>query len=120
MSKLKILFLRATNIEFLEILSGFSFNSLFYLRYFCALSMTGDLRIVFLFGCDPGMLWAVCASAVNTFSADWSFTPSTTLSQSYDSNFRFTRADCILAGDTGVYRTCCNDLKVVDFRTDPR
>src|SRR5208337_3446606 len=28
-------------------------------------------------------------SAVNTFAADWSFTPSATLAQSYDSNFCF-------------------------------
>jgi len=36
-------------------------------------------------------LCLLCVSAVNpnAFAADWSFTPSVTLSQSYDSNFRF-------------------------------
>jgi hypothetical protein len=32
---------------------------------------------------------ALCASAVDVLAADWSFTPSATLSESYDSNFRF-------------------------------
>jgi hypothetical protein len=43
--------LSVDDIVFLEILAGFSFNSLFYLRYFHALSMSSNLRIAFLFGC---------------------------------------------------------------------
>jgi hypothetical protein len=36
------------------------------------------------------LLCVFCASAVNTFAADWSFTPSATLSETYNSNIRFT------------------------------
>jgi hypothetical protein len=35
------------------------------------------------------ILCVLCASAVNVRAADWSFTPSATLSEAYDSNFRF-------------------------------
>jgi hypothetical protein len=38
------------------------------------------------------LLGTFCASAVNVWAADWSFTPSATLSEAYDSNFRFTNS----------------------------
>ncbi len=75
----------------------------------CALSMT--------------CLWS--GSAVNAFAADWSFTPSATLSQAYDSNFRFlatpvrgaTRGDSITTLSPVLSVTGATETTTLQFDT---